>query len=160
MKHCKTRYDSPLGPLILVADHEHLLEIQLEDNNPNTVLDPPTPPIQKTILWLNDYFAGKVPSPEALQIRLGGPAFQQEVWDCLRQIPYGQTVTYGQIAADIAKHRGIRRMSAQAVGQAVGANSIPIVIPCHRVVGSNGELIGYSSGLVRKQWLLMHEAIK
>lgn len=160
MKHCKTRYDSPLGPLILVADHDYLLEIQMENENAETACDVSPPPIQRTVCWLNDYFAGNAPSTEALQIRPSGTPFQQEVWDHLRQIPYGQTVTYGQIAADIAKHRGIRRMSAQAVGQAVGANPIPIVIPCHRVVGSNSELTGYSGGLARKQWLLTHETQK
>ena len=76
-----------------------------------------------------------------------GSAFRQAVWNILLQIPYGQTMTYGEIARQLAKKRGVSRMSAQAVGGAVGHNKISILIPCHRVVGTNGSLTGYAGGL-------------
>ena len=160
MEHFKYKYPSPLGTLILIADQEHLLEIQMTDDNVCTASEPMPAPLENTVRWLDDYFAGKTPSPHALSVHLPGTAFQQEVWSYLPQIPYGQTVTYGEIAAKIAAKRGIRRMSAQAVGQAVGANPIPVVIPCHRVVGASGALVGYACGLERKQWLLNFERKK
>ena len=92
-------------------------------------------------------------------LRPVGTAFQQEVWQLLRAIPYGKTTTYGEIAAALAARHGIPRMSAQAVGGAVGRNPIPIFIPCHRVVGSGGKLTGYSGGLEKKQFLLSNEHI-
>ena len=87
-------------------------------------------------------------------MKAAGTPFQQDVWNRLRNIPYGCTVTYGQLAAQIAADRGVARMSAQAVGQAVGANPISIIIPCHRVIGADGKLIGYAGGVSRKEYLL------
>lgn len=86
-----------------------------------------------------------------------GTAFQKEVWEILRTIPYGETTTYGGIAAKIAKKRGLTRMSAQAVGNAVGRNELSILIPCHRVVGTNGSLTGYAGGIDKKTALLKLE---
>ncbi|HIR45503.1 MAG TPA: MGMT family protein, partial [Candidatus Ventrisoma faecale] len=86
-----------------------------------------------------------------------GTAFQKEVWEILRTIPYGETTTYGGIAAKIAKKRGLPRMSAQAVGNAVGRNELSILIPCHRVVGTNGSLTGYAGGIDKKTALLKLE---
>ena len=160
MEHFEYRYASPLGTLILITSRDHLLEIQMTDEKVCNMCEAAAVPLQKTIRWLDDYFAGKTPSPDSLPLQLQGTAFQEEVWSYLPQIPYGQTVTYGDIAAKIAEKRGIKRMSAQAVGQAVGANPIPIVIPCHRVVGANGTLVGYACGIDRKQWLLNFEAKK
>lgn len=160
MKYDKIRYASPLGTLILVADQEHLLEIRMTDEETDVPDVSSSIPLQETVHWLNDYFSGNMPSPETLQLHPDGTSFRQEVWAYLLQIPYGQTVTYGQLAAMIARNRGIRRMSAQAVGQAVAANPIPIIIPCHRVVGAKGDLVGYSCGLTRKLWLLTHEKQK
>ena len=92
-------------------------------------------------------------------VRLEGTAFRKAVWEILQQIPYGQTMTYGQIAEQIASERGIVRMSAQAVGGAVGHNPVSIIVPCHRVLGAGGSLTGYGGGLDRKKALLELEKI-
>lgn len=107
--------------------------------------------------WLDAYFNGRCPDINSIPLLPAGTAFQQDIWNRLCRIPYGSTVTYGEIAAEIAEMRKIHRMSAQAVGQAVGANPISIVIPCHRVVGANGALTGYAGGIDVKKWLLNHE---
>ena len=109
-----------------------------------------------TVSWLDIYFLGRNPDFE-VPVRLSGTAFQLEVWEMLRDIPYGQTVTYGEIAEKIAQKHGIKRMSAQAVGGAVGRNSVNIIVPCHRVVGKNGSLVGYAGGIERKRYLLLSE---
>ena len=158
MEQFQALYLSPLGNLILVSNRQHLIEIQITDDKHCEVSQTIPTPLQKTINWLDDYFSGKKPSLDSLPLHLQGTAFQKEVWSYLPQIPYGQTVTYGEIAANIAKKRKIKRMSAQAVGQAVGANPIPIIIPCHRVVGANGTPGGYACGLDRKLWLLRFES--
>lgn len=98
------------------------------------------------------YFAGELSAIEALPVVTRGTAFQREVWRALREIPVGQTISYGELALRIGRPKAVR-----AVGLANGANAIGIVVPCHRVVGSNGALTGYGSGLPRKQWLLAHE---
>lgn len=108
--------------------------------------------------WLDDYFAGKVPG-ELPPISLQGTAFQKEVWDILLTIPYGKTMSYGEIAAILAGRRGISRMSAQAVGGAVGKNPVGILVPCHRVIGTDGSLTGYAGGLDKKEYLLKLEGI-
>ena len=87
-------------------------------------------------------------------LNLKGTAFRKEVWQLLLQIPYGETTTYGELAAQLAAHRGLKQMSAQAVGGAVGHNPISIIVPCHRVVGSGGALVGYAGGLEAKAYLL------
>lgn len=114
---------------------------------------------QKTQVWLERYFAGEAPDPQALELKPEGSAFRQAVWKLLCEIPYGQTVTYGSIADKIAAQRRVDRMSAQAVGGAVGHNPISIIIPCHRVVGANGSLTGYGGGIDMKIRLLMHEQV-
>lgn len=106
--------------------------------------------------WLDSYFAGGA-LPELPPIKLLGTAFRQEVWRLLLAIPYGATCTYGELAAQLAQRRGLARMSAQAVGGAVGHNPISVIVPCHRVVGANGKLTGYNGGIALKQWLLAHE---
>ena len=106
--------------------------------------------------WLNIYFSGKMPKA-APPLDLKGSAFQLAVWEILQKIPYGRTVTYGEIASEIAKKRGISRMSAQAVGGAVGRNKISIIVPCHRVIGADGSLTGYAGGLDKKRFLLALE---
>ena len=106
--------------------------------------------------WLDIYFSEKEPDflPPLHPI---GSAFRQDVWEILLQIPYGQTATYGEIARRLAERRGVPRMSAQAVGGAVGHNEISIIIPCHRVVGTNGSLTGYAGGIDKKVKLLESE---
>ena len=115
-----------------------------------------TPALQMARRWLDVYFGGQEPDfPPPLHP--AGSAFQQEVWALLRRIPCGQTTTYGALARQLAAERGLSRMSAQAVGGAVGHNVISIIIPCHRVVGTNGSLTGYAGGIDRKVKLLALE---
>ncbi len=109
--------------------------------------------------WLDRYFGGGKPSVNELPLAPQGSDFAKSVWDILREIPYGETTTYGAIASRIAKESGLARMSAQAVGGAVGHNPISIIIPCHRVVGSSGSLTGYAGGIDKKIWLLKHEGL-
>ena len=114
------------------------------------------PVFEETVRWLECYFDGFMPDftpPLAPQ----GTPFRQAVWEILREIPYGGTMSYGQVAARLAADRGLSRMSAQAVGGAVGHNPIALIIPCHRVVGADGNLTGYAAGLDRKDWLLKWE---
>jgi methylated-DNA-[protein]-cysteine S-methyltransferase len=101
---------------------------------------------------INAYFAGDVKAIERISVETGGTPFQRDVWNELRKIPSGTTISYGKLAEQIARPRAVR-----AVGLANGANPIGIVVPCHRVIGSNGSLTGYGGGLERKQWLLEHE---
>jgi methylated-DNA-[protein]-cysteine S-methyltransferase len=109
--------------------------------------------------WLDSYFAGGRPSAADLPLAPIGGAFRQGVWDILCAIPYGTTVTYGDIAKEMAFRMGRDKMSSQAVGGAVGHNPISIIIPCHRVVGSNGSLTGYAGGIWRKVRLLELEGV-
>ena len=107
----------------------------------------------QTRQWLDCYFSGQ--APEFIPpLRTTGTPFCKTVWEILLTIPFGETMTYGEIAARIAKQMGIRKMSAQAVGGAVSRNPIALIIPCHRVIGSGGSLTGYAGGLDRKAWLL------
>ena len=106
--------------------------------------------------WLDDYFQGGRPD-FMLPISMAGTPFQHQVWEMLGKIPYGTTVSYGEIAAAMAKRLAKPRMSAQAVGSAVGRNPIAIIVPCHRVVGKDGSLTGYAGGLWRKEYLLALE---
>lgn len=116
------------------------------------------PVFERTIGWLDCYFGGNEPcfTPE---IRLSGTPFRLAVWEILRSIPYGKTVTYKDIAVEIARRRGVATMSAQAVGGAVGHNPVSIIIPCHRVVGRGGGLTGYAGGIDKKVSLLETERV-
>lgn len=111
---------------------------------------------ERTAEWLDIYFSGHDPG-FIPPLSAKGTPFQEEVWDILKKIPYGEVTSYGEIARQIAEKRGIKRMSAQAVGGAVGRNPIAIIVPCHRVVGSNGNLTGYAGGLDKKAELLRVE---
>ena len=115
-----------------------------------------TPILDQGMRWLEAYFAGERPD-YIPPLHICGTPFQKEVWDILSTIPYGKTVTYGEIAEMIARSRGGRKMSAQAVGGAVGRNPVSIIVPCHRVVGTNGSLTGYAGGIERKIALLKLE---
>ncbi len=117
------------------------------------------PIFQETERWLDLYFSGKQPDFTPAYTMLYLTAFRQEVMERLKAIPYGQTTTYGAIAKQIAAEKGISRMSAQAVGGAVGWNPIGIIVPCHRVIGANGALTGYGGGLQNKIALLKLEGI-
>ena len=115
-----------------------------------------TPTLSEVKRWLDIYFTGKEPDfmPPLHPI---GSAFRRSVWDILLRIPYGQTTTYGEIARQLAEKQGRPRIAAQAVGGAVGHNKISIIIPCHRVVGTNGSLTGYAGGIDKKVKLLEWE---
>ena len=149
MDYCKC--PSPLGTLYLTADEGGLTGIWM---HPEKTEDFPV--LSQAKVWLDSYFAGN-PAEISFPLNPQGTAFQQQVWDILLTIPYGQTRTYGDIAREIAARTGKKEMSAQAVGQAVGANPIAIAIPCHRVVGARRKLTGYAGGLEKKEWLLRHE---
>lgn len=103
--------------------------------------------------WLDIYFSGKEPD-FSVPLHFTGTEFQNEVWELLLAIPYGQTTTYGELARRIAGKRGVKHMSAQAVGGAIGHNNISVIVPCHRVVGTNGSLTGYAGGIDKKVKLL------
>ena len=155
-----TVYPSPLGPLVLTASESGLTGLTIASSlpvRPARAADHPVfLPIQN---WLDAYFRGECPSLEGLPLCPIGTEFQMAVWDILRQIPWGKTLTYGEIARQIARDRGMAKMSPQAVGQAVGANPLAILIPCHRCIGAGGRLTGYAWGLDKKIWLLRHEHI-
>ena len=114
---------------------------------------------QRTKAWLDRYFRGEKPEISELSLAPIGNDFRQNVWKILCEIPYGEVITYGDIAKQIAKKRGLLHMSAQAIGGAVGHNPISIIIPCHRVVGANGNLTGYAGGINTKIKLLEHEKV-
>lgn len=116
------------------------------------------PVFTKAKEWLDIYFSGKEPEIK-IPLHFTGTPFQNEVWGILCTIPYGKTMTYGEIAKRIAEKRGTGHMSAQAVGGAVGRNKISIIVPCHRVVGSKGDLTGYAGGIDKKIELLKLEKV-
>ena len=150
------RYDSPLGPLTLSADEEGLTGITF--SAPATVTADNTV-LTKTRRWLDSYFRGDAPDPASVPLSPKGTPFQLLIWKRLLSIPYGESITYGELAREAARQLGKKSMSPQAIGGAVGRNPIPIVIPCHRVLGSGNRLTGYSGGMDIKIQLLTHEAI-
>lgn len=148
-------YDSPVGTLLLTCDGESLTGLWMNAATPEDAV-PGHPILEKAAAWLDAYFRGEDPVID-FPLRAEGTAFQKQVWRILLTIPYGQTRTYGNIAREMAVLQGKEKMSAQAVGQAVGSNPISILIPCHRVVGAKGQLTGYAGGIDKKIWLLRHE---
>ena len=144
---------------MLAADETGLTGLWFESQKyfartlPNVRISKETEILTQTKKWLDIYFSGQEPTFTPPLHPVGSP-FRQEVWQILLQIPYGQTITYGEIANRIAKARNVSHMSAQAVGGAVGHNEISIIIPCHRVVGTNGSLTGYAGGIDKKIALL------
>lgn len=155
-------YKTPLGEVLLACDGTGLTGLWFEGANYYArTLDGDheareTPVFAETRRWLDIYFSGREPS-FLPPLHPAGSPFQLAVWERLRKIPYGQTVTYGALAQDLAAARGLSRMSARAVGGAVGRNPISILIPCHRVVGADGTLTGYAGGIERKRRLLAGE---
>lgn len=116
------------------------------------------PVFSQTEKWLEEYFAGRQPQTQ-VPLRLLGSPFQKLVWQLLQKIPYGQLVTYTDIAREIAQQKSLKCMSAQAVGGAVGHNPLCLIVPCHRVVGKTGSLTGYAGGIQRKVALLQLEQV-
>ena len=156
-------YISPLGGITMASDGEYLtglwfdgqkyfadtLSVQHDEKDLDV--------FRRTDNWLDIYFSGKEPNFTP-PLRMKGTEFRQEVWQILLTIPFGKTMTYGAIAKILAARCGANAMSAQAVGGAVGHNPISLIIPCHRVVGTNGALTGYAGGLEKKAWLLDMES--
>lgn len=157
-----TTYCSPLGSITPAADGEALTGLWFEGQKYYALYldkeheEKDLPVFQQAGEWLDIYFSGRAPGFTP-PLRFTGSAFQNEVWAILAAIPYGKTRTYGDIARELAKKRGLAHMSAQAVGGAVGKNEISIIVPCHRVVGANGSLTGYAGGIAKKVELLKLE---
>lgn len=152
-------YNSPLGPIVIESDGEALTGLRFGDSGIGKALHlMPTqatsslPIFDEAIRWLDDYFAGKRPC-NVPRLNPQGTAFQKRVWTTLLTIPYGETVSYGEIA------RMVGCKSAQAVGQAVGANPIALIIPCHRIIAAHGQLGGYEYGIEIKKQLLHIEQL-
>ena len=150
------RYSSPLGMLTVAAENGALTALVIEGQKyaerhlAGEGRECETPVLHRARCWLDDYFAGKNPDASALPLSPGGTAFQQAVWQELRKIPYGETESYGAVAARLGS-------SARAVGSAVGRNPISLIIPCHRVLAADGGLTGYAGGLENKKKLLRLE---
>lgn len=156
-----TTYSSPIGMITLACEGDKLVGLWMEgqkyfgDTIPEKMVKKnDTSIFMKTKMWLDRYFAGK--KPEILELPLApiGGDFRRGVWNILCEIPYGEVITYGDIAKKMAMKMKKQSMSSQAVGGAVGHNPISIIIPCHRVVGSNGSVTGYSGGVNTKVKLL------
>ena len=153
-----TNYPSPLGVISIASDGTHITGLWIENQKhfalpPNSAEGADIPALQQAKCWLDAYFSGIVLPIADIPLLPSGTKFQMQVWDILMKIPYGETVTYGQIASMLGKGS----MSAQAVGNAVGRNPISILIPCHRVVGKDGSLTGYAGGIDKKAYLLQLE---
>ena len=158
----ESRLHSPLGEVRLRSDGESLTGLwfvgQVNDAKDNSDIEikDDLQIFGQVETWLESYFSGEQ-IPIKIPLQPKGTMFQERVWKILQEIPYGETMTYGEIAQRIAKEKGVATYSAQAVGQAVGKNPISILIPCHRVLGKNGALTGYAGGVHRKEQLLRIE---
>ena len=155
-------YDSPLGGITIASNGAELTGLWFDGQKyfGDTILEEPEerflPVFEETTRWLDLYFSGKDPGFTP-SLCMETTPFRKAVWEILLTIPYGQVMTYGEIAARIAEQKGQPGMSAQAVGGAVGHNPISLIIPCHRVVGANGSLTGYAGGIEKKVKLLTLE---
>lgn len=159
-------YKSPIGNLLIASKDNKLVGLWMENqkyylsNFKEEIVETENLEILvKTKKWLDRYFKGEKPNINELEISPIGSEFRKNVWEILKNIPYGEVITYNDIAKELAKQKGIKKMSAQAVGGAVGHNPISIIIPCHRVVGTNGSLTGYAGGIKKKIYLLEHEKV-
>lgn len=166
----KTSYDSPIGPVIMLANDHGLLgawyenqehfagtfdldKVQTLENTADQVI------LKEASDWFDAYFAGQNPSVKNLPLMPQGTAFQQEVWAELIKVGYGETISYQELADRVAARQSKGRGSARAVGSTVGRNPISIMIPCHRVIATNGDLTGYAGGIDKKITLLKIEGI-
>lgn len=157
-------YSSPFGEMTISCDGDVLTGLWIDGQkyDRRTLTSDHRrqehPVITMCRRWLDIYFDGGRPDFTPPLSPIGTP-FQREVWSLLLTIPYGETTTYGALAAEVARRRQLARMSAQAIGGAVGHNPISIIVPCHRVVGTNGSLTGYAGGIERKVRLLQIEGV-
>ena len=157
-------YESKIGLLYLISDSKSLIGCYLEgqkyfpNNIDNYLLSEELNILVKSKAWLEKYFNGENPSIDEIPLNYIGTEFRKTVWEVLKEISYGKLVTYKHIAEKIAKAKGIKTMSSQAVGGAVGHNPLLIFIPCHRVIGVDGSLTGYAAGLDNKRFLLNLES--
>ncbi|WP_374044620.1 methylated-DNA--[protein]-cysteine S-methyltransferase [uncultured Megasphaera sp.] len=159
----KMMYESPLGSMILAASDTALVGAWFEGQKycygslqGEVMREEDTPILRKAARWLDDYFAGRMPAIMALSPQ--GTEFRRLVWYLLCQVPYGKTTTYGELAREVEARTG-KKMSAQAIGGAVGHNPISIIIPCHRVLGAKGQVTGYAGGVDKKIALLRIEGV-
>lgn len=155
-------YESLLGSMVMTADDSGLTGLWFAGERPGMeeYAEKEIPLFADVRRWLDVYFSGRNPG-FSIPLHASGTEFQKEVWDILLTIPYGETMTYGEIAGIIAERKGIRRMAAQAVGGAVGHNRILIFIPCHRVIGANGNLVGFGGAMdIKVRLLELENAMK
>lgn len=160
----KSYYESPVGMIMLKSDGKYLTALAIEgqyhfETIQNNLENDDLFIFRKTRKWLDEYFRKKNPSIKDISIKVSGSKFQEKVWSYLLEIPYGKVVTYKEIAIKVAQDFGKEKMSAQAVGGAVGKNPLSIIIPCHRVVGKNNNLTGYGGGIDKKIKLLEIEGV-
>ena len=161
---CYKKITSPLGEITLRSDGEALTGLWFAEDKHYSDKDiaeaecVDLPVFMQAEKWLEEYFTGKKPQT-AVNLKLIGTPFQLLVWEILQTIPYGKLLSYSDIAKNIAKQKGLKRMSAQAVGGAVGRNPLCLIVPCHRVVGANGSLTGYGGKIWRKERLLQLEGV-
>lgn len=156
-----SRYPSVLGEILLSADEHGLNGLWFEGERGAPAFcgsGTESAPICIAKQWLDIYFSGREPD-FSVPLSCSGTAFQLAVWEILRTIPYGQTTTYGEIAKQIAARQGRPKMSAQAVGGAARRNPVSIIVPCHRVIGADGNLTGYAAGIAKKRTLLELEQL-
>ncbi len=163
----KDYYQSPIGKMTMATDGKRLKALWLTDQEYIKYIDNEVsregmnfPIFDETRAWLDAYFNGKQPDIRDLNLDPDGTDFRQRIWRLLMEIPYGEVTTYKDLGQAVAKELGKSTMSAQAVGGAVGANPISFIIPCHRVIGSDGSLTGYAGGSEAKIWLLEHEGFR
>ncbi|MGD8427153.1 MAG: methylated-DNA--[protein]-cysteine S-methyltransferase [Balneolaceae bacterium] len=147
----KSFYDSPIGWLELTASNSFLEKIHFWETNPDPSYQTNNDITLQTIIELEEYFDGQR-TQFSVPVKPAGTNFQRSVWKKLQDIPYGKTVTYGELAENLGDANKVR-----AVGKANGSNPIPIIIPCHRVIGADNKLVGYAGGISRKRYLLRHE---
>ena len=163
--HYLNHYESPLGAMTMASDGEHLTGLWFDGQNydrstisDDSVVQPHLPVFTQTAQWLDTYFEGADPGFTP-PIRVEGSDFKKMVTSIMLSVPFGATSTYARIAAEVARRLGRKQMSAQAVGGAVGHNPITLIVPCHRVLASDGNLRGYAGGVDRKERLLEMEGV-
>lgn len=162
----KSLYKSPIGTIILTSDSKYLTGLWFDTTRfkklrivkKNDINDD-LPIFKKTKDWLDSYFNGQKPDPSLIPLKLEGTSFRLKVWNILKKIPYGTTTTYKEISQKLCQENNLSRMSAQAVGNAIGHNPISIIIPCHRVISKDGNITGYGGGITKKIKLLKLEKI-